>query len=155
MYHEKKVSDSLTKQGIENYLPMQETIRQWSDRRKRVKVLVISMMIFVHVTEADRIQVLQHPSVIHYLSDKEIHKPIVIPDDQMDRFRFMLDYSEDAVEMSSEPLVVGEAVRVIKGPLIGLEGTLVKADQKTKVAISIDSLGCAYVDMPIGFVERV
>lgn len=48
--------------------------------------------------------------------------PAVIPDEQMDRFRFMLDYSPEAVEMCSAPLAPSDAVKVIKGPLAGLEG---------------------------------
>ena len=81
--------------------------------------------------------------------------PAVIPDEQMERFRFMLDYSEEAIEVCSSPLAPGEQVRVIKGPLAGLEGELVTIDGKSKVAVRLDMLGCAHVDMPVGFVERV
>lgn len=77
------------------------------------------------------------------------------PDEQMERFRFMLDYSEEAIEVCSSPLAPGEQVRVIKGPLAGLEGELVTIDGKSKVAVRLDMLGCAHVDMPVGFVERV
>lgn len=53
------------------------------------------------------------------------------------------------------PLAPGEQVRVIKGPLTGLEGELVTINGKSKVAVRLDMLGCAHVDMPVGFVERV
>ena len=43
---------------------------------------------------------------------------------------------------------------MIKGPLAGLEGELVTLNGKSKVAIRLDMLGCAHVDMPIGFVEK-
>lgn len=80
--------------------------------------------------------------------------PAVIPDEQMDRFRFMLDYSPEAVEMCSAPLAPGDAVKVIKGPLAGLEGELITVNGKSKVAVRLDMLGCAHVDVPIGFVEK-
>lgn len=35
LYHEKKTRDRLTAMGIESFLPVQEEIHQWSDRRKR------------------------------------------------------------------------------------------------------------------------
>lgn len=73
----------------------------------------------------------------------------------MEKFKFMLDYSKDAVELSTTPLAPGELVKVIKGPLTGLEGELVMVDGKSKVAIRLDMLGCAQVDMPAGFVEKV
>lgn len=64
-------------------------------------------------------------------------------------------YSEEAIEVCSSPLAPGEQVRVIKGPLTGLEGELVTINGKSKVAVRLDMLGCAHVDMPVGFVERV
>ena len=73
----------------------------------------------------------------------------------MARFRFMLDYSKEAVCMSSSPLARGEQVRVIKGPLSGLVGELVSVDGKSKIAVRLNMLGCACVDMPAGYVESV
>ena len=32
--HEKKVADLLASQQIENYLPIQKILKQWSDRKK-------------------------------------------------------------------------------------------------------------------------
>ena len=83
------------------------------------------------------------------------HTPAVIPDEQMERFKFMLDYSDEAVEMCAAPLVPEELIRVVKGPLKGLEGELVEVDGKAKVVVRLDLLGCAGVDMPVGFVEKM
>ena len=81
--------------------------------------------------------------------------PAVIPDEQMARFRFMLDYSEESISMNSSPLARGEKVRVIKGPLTGLVGELVNVDGKSKIAVRLNMLGCACVDMPVGYVEPI
>ena len=48
--------------------------------------------------------------------------PAVIPDQQMLRFKFMLDYSDETISMSTSPLLREKKIRVIKGPLAGLEG---------------------------------
>lgn len=61
----------------------------------------------------------------------------------------------EAVEMCAAPLVPGELIRVVKGPLKGLEGELVEVDGKAKVVVRLDLLGCAGVDMPVGFVEKM
>ena len=155
LYHEKKTRDRLTAMGIESFLPVQEEIHQWSDRRKKIERVVIPMMIFVPVDPAERAEVLTLSSVSRYMVLRGQSTPAVIPDEQMERFRFMLDYSEEAIEVCSSPLAPGEQVRVIKGPLAGLEGELVTIDGKSKVAVRLDMLGCAHVDMPVGFVERV
>lgn len=151
---EKKTAQRLAAMGIECYLPVQSEIRQWSDRRKRVDRLVIPMMIFVHVTPQERPLPLSLQAVSRYMVLRGESTPAVIPDEQMDRFRFMLDYSPEAVEMCSAPLAPGDAVKVIKGPLAGLEGELITVNGKSKVAVRLDMLGCAYVDVPIGFVEK-
>lgn len=151
---EKKTAQRLAAMGIECYLPVQSEIRQWSDRRKRVDCLVIPMMIFVHVTPQERPLPLSLQAVSRYMVLRGESTLAVIPDEQMDRFRFMLDYSPEAVEMCSAPLAPGDAVKVIKGPLAGLEGELITVNGKSKVAVRLDMLGCAHVDVPIGFVEK-
>ena len=45
--------------------------------------------------------------------------PLVIPDEQMERFRFMLDYSDSAVSLNDPSLIPGEKVQVIKRTFIG------------------------------------
>ena len=58
LHHEKKTAERLTAMNIENFLPVQEEIRQWTYRKKKIKRVVIPMMIFVHVDAAERSQVL-------------------------------------------------------------------------------------------------
>ncbi len=155
LYHEKKTAERLTAMNIENFLPIQEEIRQWTHRKKKIERVVIPMMIFVHVDAAERSQVLTLSAVSRYMVLHGEHAPAVIPDEQMERFRFMLDYSEEAVEICAAPLCPGEWVKVVKGPMTGFEGELVEMNGKTKVVVRLDLLGCAGVDMPVGFVEKV
>ena len=155
MHHEKKVAERLDKMGIENFVPVQQEIHQWSDRRKKVEAVLLPMMVFVHADPKERMEVLSFSTVSRYMVMRGESTPAVIPDEQMARFRFMLDYSEETVCMNSSPLARGEKVRVIKGPLAGLVGELVNVDGKTKIAVRLNLLGCACVDMPIGYVESI
>ena len=88
---EKKTAERLKAMGVEYYLPIQSEIRQWSDRRKKVDRLVIPMMIFVHVTPQERPLPLTLQAVSRYMVLRGESRPAVIPDEQMERFRFMLD----------------------------------------------------------------
>ncbi|MEG1581338.1 MAG: transcriptional regulator, partial [Bacteroidaceae bacterium] len=81
--------------------------------------------------------------------------PAVIPEEQMNQFKFMLDYSEEAITLCEAPLSPGEMIRVIKGPLTGWEGEFISVNGKTKVVVRMDALGCANVDMPLSFVESI
>ena len=155
MHHEKKVSERLDKMGIENFIPVQQELHQWSDRRKMITSVLLPMMVFVHVAPKERMEVLSFSTVSRYMVMRGESSPAVIPDEQMARFRFMLDYSTESVSMNSSPLARGEQVRVIKGPLTGLVGELVNVDGKSKIAVRLNMLGCASVDMTIGYVEPV
>jgi transcription antitermination factor NusG len=155
MHHEKKVRDRLTAMGIENFLPLQTEVRQWSDRKKRVERVLISMMIFVKVNREEQLQVLQLPAVFRYMVLRGEHVPAEIPEKQMERFRFMLDYSDSSVSFNTCDLQPGEQVLVIKGPLKGLTGELITVDGKSTIAIRIERLGCATVEMSAGMVEKM
>ena len=152
---EKKTYERLSALGFESFLPLQEETHRWSDRSKKVQRVVIPMVVFVRISPSERIPVLRLPSVSRFMVLRGESTPAIIPDAQMERFRFMLDYSPEAVEICSTPLAAGDAVKVIKGPLAGLEGELVMIGGKSKVAVRLDMLGCAHVDMPIGYVERI
>ena len=155
MHHEKKVRDRLTAMGIENFLPVQEEIRCWSDRKKKVERVLIPMMILVYVDPVEQRTVITQPSVLRYMVLRGEHTPTVIPTAQMEQFRFMVDYSESAVTFETQPLMPGEKVRVVKGSLAGLEGELVTVNGKSGIAIRIEQLGCATVEMHRSLVEPV
>ena len=123
--------------------------------KKVAETVLLPMMVFVHADPKERMAALTLATVSRYMVLRGEGKPAVIPDDQMARFRFMLDYSEEAICMNYSPLARGKKVRVIKGPLTGLVGELVALDGKSKIAVRLDMLGCACVDMPIGYVEQI
>jgi transcription antitermination factor NusG len=112
-------------------------------------------MIFIYATEEERLRALTLSSVSHYLVLRGEHKPAVVPDDQMERFMFMVNYSEECIHSLESPLNPGQKVRVIKGPLAGLEGEFIEMEGKTKVSIRLDLLGCFGTDMPAGYVEAI
>ena len=156
MHHEKKTAEKLNKMGIINYLPLQEVIKEWSDRKKKIKQVVIPMMIFIKTDEKTRIEVLNLISSINgTLINKATHKPAIIRDEEMDRFMFMLDYSESAVQFITEPMIPGEKVEVIKGPLRGLSGEFVESNGKAHVSVRVNMLGCAIVDIPQAYLKKL
>ena len=141
--------------GIENFVPVQQEVHQWSDRRKVVESVLLPMMVFVHADPKERKEVLSFSTVSRYMVMRGESSPTIIPDEQMARFRCMLDYSEEAICMNSAPLARGEKVRVVKGPLTGLVGELVTVDGRSKIAVRLNMLGGACADMPVGYVEPI
>jgi len=155
LFHERKTAERLAAMGIESFVPVREEIHQWSQRKKKVMRVLIPQMIFIHATQKERMEALTLASISHYMVLRGEHTPAIIPDRQMQQFMFMVDYSTETIEMFTSPLEPGQSIKVIKGPLSGMEGELIEIDGKSKVVVRLDLLGCAGVDMPIGYVEAL
>ena len=68
-----------------------------------------------------------------------------IPDNQIERLKFLIEKAETEVTFVSN-FKVGDSIRVISGPLQGLEGVVNAADEKSSiVGVLIDGLGYACV----------
>lgn len=153
--YERRGAAILQGQGLECWVPVQHEVHQWSDRRKRVERVVTPMMIFIHC-EAKRLRdVVRLSFVSHMLVAPGQRTPAIIPDDQVERFRFLLENAPSEVTLTSGSLRCGDAVRVRSGALAGLTGTVVKADgTSAKVGIALDFLGFATVSVDISDLER-
>ena len=64
---EKRVSDRLTEAGIETFLPLQKTLRQWSDRKKLVEKPLISSYVFVKVVPREFFTVRKTDGVVKFI----------------------------------------------------------------------------------------
>ena len=155
MCMEKKVGERLTKLGIENYVPTQTEIRQWSDRKKKVERVVIPMVVFVHTDEKTERTLRMHSFIRKILTYPGQTAAAVIPDDQIDRLKFMLRQSDSPVEMMEQHLQVGDKVHIVRGALQGLEGELYKNVDKSMVAIHIEALGYACVSVSVEDIEKI
>ena len=155
MCMEKKVGERLTKLGIENYVPTQTEIRQWSDRKKKVERVVIPMVVFVHTDEKTERTLRMHSFIRKILTYPGQTAAAVIPNDQIDRLKFMLRQSDSPVEMMEQHLQVGDRVHIVRGALQGLEGELYKNVDKSMVAIHIEALGYACVSVSVEDIEKI
>lgn len=147
---EKKASTLLNKAGYETYIPIQQEVHQWSDRKKKIDRLVMPMVVFVRATVEEEVW-LRCQSYIYRLmampgSDEEKRKfATPIPDSQIERLKFLLENAETEVTLVRD-IKVGDVARVVSGPLEGLEGVVSQTDEKHSiVAMRIDGLGYACV----------
>ena len=156
MCTEKKVGERLTKLGVENYVPTQTEIRQWSDRKKKVERVVIPMVVFVHTDEKTERSLRMQSFIRKILTYPGQTAAAVIPDDQINRLKFMLRHSDSPVEMMEQHLKVGDKVHIVRGALQGLEGELCKyVPDKSMVAVRIEGLGYACVSVSVEDLEII
>jgi transcription antitermination factor NusG len=134
---EKKVACELDKSGIDHYLPLYNTLHQWSDRRKKVQLPLISCYVFVHITPNEHYVVDQTSGVVCFVHFNG--KPVAIPEWQIKNLQILIG-SKMTVE-DCRDFKTGSPVRVTMGPLAGLHGIIAEIRGQHKVVICIEALG--------------
>ncbi len=137
--HEKLAAQDLGEKGVEVFLPLVDRLRRWKDRQKRVAFPLFPGYLFTRLGGAaeDRLAVLQTRGVVRYVGYDE-GKPIPVPDEQVEAVRRMLEHD---LKMDPYPyLKVGMRVRVVEGPLKGIEGILIEKPGEHRLVVGIDIL---------------
>lgn len=134
---EKLVYQRLLEIDIETFLPLQKTIRVWSDRRKIVEKPLLSSYVFVKTKSKFFANVYKTNGVVKFISFEG--QPVSIPQNQIDNLRLIIN-SDAEVEVSSEKFAFGDNVEVVNGSLIGLTGELIKIGSHNRVVVRIDRL---------------
>ena len=153
---ERKSAEKLSKLGISNYVPIQEEIHQWSDKRKKITRVVIPMVVFVRVDEIERNLVRDLSFIYKLITYPGQSQPAIIPDSQISQLQFMVDNSKDQIVFKESSLCIDDTIQVIRGPLKGLTGSVCQTeDKKLMVAVRLDFLGYACVNIPITDIEQI
>jgi transcription antitermination factor NusG len=136
---EKKAQSDLQFIEIETFLPLQRKLRQWSDRKKWVEMPLIPGYLFVKISSKEHDQVLQSNNIVSYVRFEG--KAAVIPENQIEYLKLMLRKDHSEIEITQENLAPGQLIEVISGPMIGLQGKLIKINGKNKLAVELGQIG--------------
>jgi transcriptional antiterminator RfaH len=136
---EKVAAVSLNNLGIRYYLPLKSELRQWSDREQMVEVPLFSGYLFVCISLLkmnSKLQVLKVPGIVGFIGNQT--GPLPIPDQQIKDIRTVLT---TGVECSVYPFFnEGNRVRVVRGPLAGIEGSLLHTNSTSRLLISVEMI---------------
>jgi len=134
--HEKSVAEALCRKGLEAYLPLYVTKRKWKDRIKKLSLPLFPSYVFLHAPLSSRFEVLNLPGVCQFVRLGGL--PCAIPPEEMDALRRAVN-SQLAVEPHPF-LKCSDRVRLVSGPLTGMEGILVRYKSACRLVISIEML---------------
>jgi transcription termination/antitermination protein NusG len=133
---ERKVQSRLANVGIESFVPWHRVGRRWSDRLKVLEQNLFPGYVFCRSTFADRMVVMRQPGVRQVVGFN--NKPALIPDSEVTALRRTV--SSDLPLGPWPFLRAGQRVRIERGVLAGLEGTLARDSPNWRVVISIEAL---------------
>ena len=133
--HEKVAAEELWKRGIEVFLPLREVMSAWKDRRKKVQFPLFPGYLFANVDlDLKRLDILKVPSVVTIIGSSTQPEPI--PEDQISAVKTLV-FSKLPYDPYPE-LAEGHRVLVRRGPLRGIEGTLVEKKSGFRFVISVN-----------------
>ena len=134
--HEKKVAQLLEERGIEHFLPIYHSLRQWKDRRKELDLVLFPGYIFARIDSGGKLRVLQLPGVVRFVSFNG--QPAPLASDDIDALRNALQHGLHAEHHPY--LTAGRRVKVVRGPLAGARGVLLRLKTNCRIVISIDAI---------------
>lgn len=150
--NEKKVLERLVGAGVEAYLPLQRTLKQWSDRKKWVEEPLLRSYIFVRITEREYYHVLGIPGMVRYVMFEGKAAPI--PDKQIDMLKLFMGMDVET-EVVEEEILSGEMVEIVGGKLAGFSGEMLRHNGKNKVVVRLEHISHSIlITLPKGLVVR-
>ena len=131
--HEKLVRDQLAQQGIEPLLPTVKRLSQWKDRKKEVEVPLFSGYCFVRFTSDQKLPVLKTVGVVDIVGGGQ--RPEPIRDEEITAIQTLI---ASVLQYDPHPyLQEGMKVEVIRGPLQGLQGILLRKEKRHRLILGV------------------
>jgi len=133
---EKVVSTIARNKGFEEFLPLYQSRRRWSDRFKSVELPLFPGYVFCRLNPEHRLPLLTIPGVMSFVGIGKV--PVPIDETEIAAIQTAINAG-----LSAEPypfLEVGQRVRLAEGPLSGLQGLLVEVRKQQRLLVSVTML---------------
>jgi transcription antitermination factor NusG len=134
--HEKAIAARLGPQATEVFLPLHRRRKLWRNGvHAEVDFPLFPCYLFARIAEEDRPRLLQTPGVLGFATTSA--QPTTISNEEIALLRTATE------ELKAEPhpyLNCGDRVRIVAGPLAGLEGILEQREQECRVVLSVEAI---------------
>ena len=129
---EKKVEERLIQEGIEAYCPTYTTIKQWSDRKKKIEVPLLSSYVFVRIEEFERQKVMSITGVSNFVYWQG--KPAVIREKEINILKSQ--FKNKVIQEGR----VGDIIEIQEGVFKGSAGEI-KEIKRKGIIIELSGMG--------------
>jgi transcription antitermination factor NusG len=109
-------------------------LHQWKDRKKKIEVPLFSCYCFAQFTWEDRFAVRRTPGIVQIVGNGAGPEPVT--EDEIQAIKALM---ASALPYDAYPyLEEGMAVQVIRGPLEGVHGILLRKPKPFRLVISVN-----------------
>lgn len=138
----------LVREGVENFVPVRT-----KDGREHP---ILNSLVFLRTTKSEALELANTGVIpVKYVIDCATRTLLVVPDKQMEDFQRVLDLSLEEGGMMDRPLSLGDRVKVVKGPLKGVEGHVIEFQGRYYVVVSLLESIFAKARVPRSWIERI
>jgi transcriptional antiterminator NusG len=131
--HEAIVHQQLEAKGLPAFLPTMGRWSRWKDRRKRVEFPLFPGYCFVRVEPADALRVRSCAGVVGLVGIDG--RPVPIAEHEIESIRTLI---ETDLRFDPCPFIrAGDLVEVVRGPLRGVVGRLVRKGTRSRLVLSV------------------
>lgn len=139
--------------GYDTFLPLIESVRLWSDRKKKISTPLISSFVFVNSEQSKLFESLEAKGALGIL--KYIGQPAIIKDQEIENLKILMHGSSAVSPIENVDFEAGEDVLVTQGPFTGLVAKLLLVKGKQRIVVTVEALGSALeVNLPLSFVVK-
>lgn len=132
--HEQRVFELFAQKGIPSFLPKAEVWSRRRDRRKKIQIPLFPGYLFVGATDTDtQPWVASTKGVVRILGFGG--RPTPVPRSQVESIQIMVQGGDALYPLNR--VVVGDRVRVLSGPLTGVEGVVVHSKGGGRLVVSV------------------
>lgn len=134
--HEKVVAQMLEAKGFDVFLPLYESTRRWRDRRKVLSLPLFPCYLFVRGGLDRRLQVVTTPGVHMILNRGD--QVAIVPEAEIEAIQKAVN---GPCRVEPHPfLKCGARVRLMRGPMEGVQGILVRKKNLCRLVLSVQML---------------
>lgn len=153
---EKFIKEKLDALYVENFIPLRFEVRQWKYRKKRVIVPVIPHLVFLRTDFETSFKLLNENHInIWYIKDFVSKRNLIVPDKQMEDFMLVINAKQGNVPFINPDLAKGDKVVVTDGPFKGIEGELIRVEDKSKVVVNLQGIVAISIEIDGVYLEKI
>ena len=140
--NERKVTDQIILKEIEVFLPLIQTIRIWSDRKKKLLVPLFPNYVFICGNEAERRKAISNTyGALRYVMYQK--RPAIISDSEINNIKLALKAPEK-IRIEESSIAEGDLVEITGGIFNGLTGYIKEIRGNYKLIVNIIELSSTF-----------
>lgn len=150
------VKARLDRLGVENFIPLRDAYKIRGGRRVKAQEPIAGTLVFIHADKDKALALANgYEFPLWYLIDATTRSLLEVPDRQMSDFMRVVLEEPSAEYLTDCHYRKGQRVRIVKGNLSGVEGTVLKEKGKAYLMVQVLSFLTARVQVSKDMVEPV